>query len=56
MGLLWWYWVALGLVLVVLELAAPGGFYFIFFGILPANVADIAGMVATAMRVFSQAK
>jgi inner membrane protein len=33
MGLLWWYWVALGLVLVVLELAAPGGFYFIFFGI-----------------------
>lgn len=33
MGLLWWHWVALGLVLVVLELAAPGGFYFIFFGV-----------------------
>jgi inner membrane protein len=33
MGLLWWYWILLGLVLVVLELAAPGGFYFIFFGI-----------------------
>jgi hypothetical protein len=24
--------------------------------ILPANVADIAGMVATAMRVFNQVK
>lgn len=33
MGLLWWHWIALGLVLVVLELAAPGGFYFIFFGV-----------------------
>lgn len=33
MGLLWWYWIALGLFLVVLELVAPGGFYFIFFGV-----------------------
>ena len=29
----WWHWMALGLVLVVLELAAPGGFFVIFFGL-----------------------
>lgn len=29
----WWHWMAAGLVLVVLELAAPGGFFVIFFGL-----------------------
>lgn len=29
----WWHWMALGLVLVALELAAPGGFFVIFFGL-----------------------
>lgn len=29
----WWHWLALGLVLVALELAIAGGFYVIFFGI-----------------------
>ena len=29
----WWHWLALGLILVALELAASGGFYIIFFGI-----------------------
>jgi hypothetical protein len=29
----WWHWMAVGLVLVVLELTAPGGFYVIFFGL-----------------------
>ncbi len=33
MTLLWWYWIVFGLVLVVAELAAAGGFYIIFFGI-----------------------
>ena len=33
MTVLWWHWLALGLVLVLLELAAPGGFYVIFFGL-----------------------
>jgi membrane protein implicated in regulation of membrane protease activity len=28
----WWIWIVLGLALLVLELATPGGFYFIFFG------------------------
>ena len=29
----WWQWLALGLVLVALEMAASGGFYVIFFGV-----------------------
>lgn len=33
MTVLWWHWLAVGLVLVLLELAAPGGFYVIFFGL-----------------------
>lgn len=33
MTVLWWHWVAVGLVLALLELAAPGGFYVIFFGL-----------------------
>jgi membrane protein implicated in regulation of membrane protease activity len=43
MSLLWWHWIALGLALVVLELAAPGGFYFIFFGV----GALVVGLLAT---------
>jgi membrane protein implicated in regulation of membrane protease activity len=29
----WWLWILLGLVLSALELATPGGFYLIFFGV-----------------------
>jgi len=29
----WWQWLALGLVLITLELASSGGFYIIFFGV-----------------------
>jgi inner membrane protein len=32
MNMLWWHWAVLGLVLAVLELASPGGFFIIFFG------------------------
>src|SRR5262245_39662750 len=28
----WWTWFILGFALLVLEMATPGGFYFIFFG------------------------
>jgi len=31
--MLWWYWIVLGLALVALELATPGGFFVIFFAI-----------------------
>jgi len=33
MILYWWQWLALGLVLITLELASSGGFYIIFFGV-----------------------
>jgi membrane protein implicated in regulation of membrane protease activity len=29
----WWLWIVLGLVLIAFELATPGGFFVIFFGI-----------------------
>jgi membrane protein implicated in regulation of membrane protease activity len=31
--MLWWMWVVLGLVLVAIEAAAPGGFFIFFFGV-----------------------
>ena len=33
LSLLWWHWIVLGLLLIVAEIAAAGGFYIIFFGI-----------------------
>lgn len=40
--MIWWYWMVLGLVLMGLELATPGGFYLLFFG-LSALVLGTAG-------------
>lgn len=31
--MVWWYWVVLGLLLAGLELATPGGFFLLFFGV-----------------------
>jgi membrane protein implicated in regulation of membrane protease activity len=31
--MIWWYWVVLGLLLLGLELATPGGFFLLFFGV-----------------------
>lgn len=46
MALLWWHWLALGLVLVAAEMATAGGFYVIFFGIaaLVVGALDLAGL------------
>jgi hypothetical protein len=38
----WWLWAALGLLLVVVEIATPGGFFFIFFGLAGLAVAALA--------------
>ena len=48
--MLWWYWVVLGLALVALELATPGGFFVIFFAIaaLAVGALTLAGVVATS--------
>ena len=45
--MLWWYWVVLGLVLAAFELATPGGFFVIFFGVAAVVVGllDLAGIV-----------
>jgi membrane protein implicated in regulation of membrane protease activity len=45
----WWIWVALGLVLTAIELATPGGFFIIFFGIaaLAVGALTLTGIVAT---------
>jgi membrane protein implicated in regulation of membrane protease activity len=34
----WWLWVALGLLLGAIELATPGGFFMIFFGVAAVAV------------------
>jgi membrane protein implicated in regulation of membrane protease activity len=44
MDILWWHWLVLGLVLVVAEMAAAGGFYIIFFGIGALAVGVLAGL------------
>ena len=31
--MIWWYWILLGLALLAVELATPGGFFFIFFAV-----------------------
>jgi len=41
MAIVWWHWLALGLVLIALELAASGGFYIIFFGVAAIFVAAL---------------
>jgi membrane protein implicated in regulation of membrane protease activity len=54
----WWHWLALGLVLVALELAASGGFYVIFFGIAAIAISglylfDLAGPLWVQLMLFS---
>ena len=44
MEILWWHWLVLGLVLVVAEAAAAGGFYIIFFGLGAIIVGVMAGL------------
>ena len=42
MTIVWWHWLALGLVLIALELAASGGFYIIFFGVAAVVIAGLS--------------
>ncbi len=44
MTILWWHWLVLGLLLMLGELATPGGFYILFFGV----GAFITGLLAFA--------
>lgn len=58
MTLLWWHWLVLGLLLVVAEMAASGGFYIVFFGIGAILVGllasfDLAGPLWMQLLLFS---
>jgi membrane protein implicated in regulation of membrane protease activity len=46
----WWMWFVLGFALLMLEMATPGGFYFIFFGASAFVVAilDLFGVTESA--------
>ena len=58
MTILWWHWLVFGLVLVAWELAAPGGFYIIFFGAAAIlvgllSVVGMAGPLWVQLLLFS---
>jgi membrane protein implicated in regulation of membrane protease activity len=40
----WWIWIGIGLVLLVIEVITPGGFFTVFFGAGALLVAALAGM------------
>lgn len=44
MELLWWHWLVIGLLLVLAELATPGGFFVMFFGVAALIVGALAGL------------
>lgn len=54
----WWHWLVLGLILVLLEMAASGGFYVIFFGVAAIAISglhlfEIAGPLWFQFLLFS---
>lgn len=58
MMIVWWYWLALGLALVALEVAVSGEFYVIFFGIAAIVIGSlhlfgIAGPLWLQLLLFS---
>jgi membrane protein implicated in regulation of membrane protease activity len=53
MDIVWWHWLALGLVLIALELAASGGFYIIFFGIAAVAI-SVLKLTGVAEAVWIQ--
>jgi membrane protein implicated in regulation of membrane protease activity len=54
MTILWWHWLALGLLLTLGELATPGGFYILFFGLgaVATGFLVLAGVTDTSVQVF----
>jgi membrane protein implicated in regulation of membrane protease activity len=58
MNIEWWHWVAAGLILAVLELATPGAFFIVFFGLAAIVVgllvaADLGGPLWMQLLTFS---
>jgi membrane protein implicated in regulation of membrane protease activity len=50
MTLLWWHWLALGLILIAVELSVAGGFYVMFVGLaaLAVGVLTLVGVSGPA--------
>lgn len=54
----WWLWLAVGLALVVAELATPSGFFILFFGLGALTVGALSGLslvsnLGTELLLFS---
>ena len=49
----WWWWVALGLVLGAIELATPGGFFIVFFGVA-AVVVGLIELIGLELPAWGQ--
>jgi inner membrane protein len=54
----WWQWLALGLILITLELASSGGFYVIFFGVAAITISllrlvNLAGPAWVQLLLFA---
>lgn len=49
----WWLWILLGFVLLAGEMATPGGFYLLFFGV-GALAVGLAGLVGLALPIWAQ--
>jgi membrane protein implicated in regulation of membrane protease activity len=47
--MIWWHWILLGLVLAAIELATPGGFFFLFFAVaaLLIGLFEVIGLLET---------
>ena len=47
--MVWWYWILLGLFLLAVEIATPGGFFFMFFAVaaLAVGLLEMVGLVET---------
>jgi inner membrane protein len=58
MTLLWWHWLALGLILIAVELSVAGGFYVMFVGLAALAVGvltlvGLSGPVGMQLLLFS---
>ena len=42
--MIWWYWMLAGFVLLGVEMATPGGFYILFFGLAALIVGSLTGL------------
>jgi len=50
----WWIWVLGGLVLLVLEVTTPGGFFAVFFAAVAVSIEADGGFEAVQLRVAEQ--